>query len=323
MGIYFKGISYAASGIGKDRKTMKAFKGKTAFITGGASGIGLAIAKQAAAEGMNIVIADLRKSAIDEALPWFLDNGTKAIGIELNVTDRAAFEKAADQAEKEFGSIHLLCNNAGIGCAAGPLWEMTPKNTDVAIDVNLKSVLIGIQTIVPRMLRHGEGGHIVNTSSKNGLLPPAMLGLYNLTKGAVVCLTETLAAELPEGYGASVFCPGPFKSNLGKTSKEVSELLSGEKSDTPPPRLPFDESVDFEEASTREMPAEVAGRLVFRSIKREDLYIITHPEFYEGVKARYDAVLRAFPKGQPNEEFKKAFAFLTYNPIFAKQREYV
>jgi NAD(P)-dependent dehydrogenase (short-subunit alcohol dehydrogenase family) len=275
---------------------------------------------------MNIVIADLRKQAIDEALPWFRENGTEAIGIELNVVDRAAFKKAADQAEEKFGNIHLLCNNAGIGCAAGPLWEMTPRDTDIALDVNLKSVLVGVQTIAPRMLRHGEGGHVVNTSSKNGLLPPAMLGLYNLTKGAVVSLTETLAAELPEGYGASVFCPGPFKSNLGKTSSEVPALLNGEAPEPSPPRprpALLDESANLEEASTREMPTEVAGRLVFRGLKRGDLYIITHPEFYEGVKARYDAVLRAFPKGQPNEEFKKAFAFLVYNPVFAKQREYL
>jgi NAD(P)-dependent dehydrogenase (short-subunit alcohol dehydrogenase family) len=305
---------------------MKDFKGKTAFITGGASGIGLAIAKQAAAEGMHIVIADLRKAAIDEALSYFRENGVSAVGIELNVADRAAFEKAADLAEQEFGAIHLLFNNAGIGCAAGPLWEMTPQDTDVAIDVNLKSVLIGIQTVVPRMLRHGEGGHIVNTSSKNGLMPPAMLGLYNLTKGAVISLTETLAAELPEAYGASVFCPGPFKTNLGKTSNEVPALLSGGASAPPEaarPRLVLiDETADLEEAFTREMPAEEAGRLIFRGVRRGDLYIITHPEYYEGVKARYDAVLRAFPKGRPNEEFKRAFARLVYNPVFAKQREY-
>lgn len=300
------------------------FKGKTAFVTGGASGIGLAIAKQAAAEGMNIVIADLRKAAIDEALPWFRENGADAIGLELNVTDREAFEKAADTAEKEFGGIHLLVNNAGIGCAFGPLWEVSAQDTDIAIDVNLKSVLNGVRIIVPRMLKHGEGGHIVNTSSKNGILPPPKLGLYNLTKGAVVSLTETLAADLPEGYGASVFCPGPFKTSLGQTSGEVSALLKGEAppADAPGPNL-LDESADLEEAFSREMPAEVAARLVFRGIGRGDLYIITHPEFYEGVKARCDAVLRAFPKGQPNEAFKKAFAFLVYNPVFAKQREYV
>lgn len=306
---------------------MEKLKGKTAFITGGASGIGLAIAKAAAAAGMNIVLADLRRAVLDEALPWFAENGAEAIGVELNVTDRPAYEKAAAEATAKFGAIHLLCNNAGIGCTRGPLWEVTAEDTDMAIDINLRGVLNGIQAIVPGMIAHGEGGHIVNTSSKNGLLPPATLGLYNLTKGAVVSLTETLAAELPEGYGASVFCPGPFKTNLGNTSREVPALLKGEEA--PPPLTPPDRVKDMElyfdpaEAASRTMPAEEAGRLVLRGVRRGDLYIITHSEFYEGVKARYDAVLRAFPKDKPNEAFKKLMSFITYNPVFEKQREYV
>ena len=306
---------------------MEKLKGKTAFITGGASGLGLAIAKAAADAGMNIVLADLRRAVLDEALPWFSENGAEAMGIELNVTDREAFGRAAEAAAARFGSIHLLCNNAGIGCSRGALWEVSYEDTDLAIDINLRGVLNGIRAVVPGMLAHGEGGHIVNTSSKNGLLPPPTLGLYNLTKGAVVSLTETLAAELPDGYGASVFCPGPFKTNLGVTSREVPALLRGEAVPPPPPPPAWldDAELDFDpqEAFAREMPADVAGRLVIRGVRRGDLYIITHSEFYEGVKARYDAVLRAFPKDKPNEAFKKVFSFLTYNKAFEKQREYV
>ena len=306
---------------------MEKLRGKTAFITGGGSGLGLSIAKAAAGAGMKIVLADLRRSALDEALPWFSENGAEAIGIELNVTDREAYARAAEEAVSKFGNIHLLCNNAGIGCERGCLWEVSPLDTDMAIDINLRGVLNGIQAIVPGMIAHGEGGHIVNTSSKNGLLPPATLGLYNMTKGAVVCLTETLAAELPDGYEASVFCPGPFKTNLGNTSREVPALLKGEP--TPPPAPPpawlSDEELDFDpaEAGARALDPEIAGKLVIRGIRRGDLYIITHSEFYEGVKARYDAVLRAFPKDKPNEAFKRMAPFLTYNPVFAKQREYV
>ena len=306
---------------------MDKLKGKTAFITGGASGLGFAIAKAASDSGMNIILADLRRPVLDEALKKFKDMGVDAYGIELNVVDREAYEKAAAEAVSKFGNIHLLCNNAGIGCTRGRLWEVTADDTDVAIDVNLRGVLNGIQAILPGMIKHGEGGHVVNTSSKNGLLPPATLGLYNMTKGAVVCLTETLAAELPEGYGASVFCPGPFHTTLGQTSLEVPALLRGE---TPPPaaeRPPMDfgdEVLHFDPQSARErtMPAELAGKLVIRGVRRGDLYIITHSEFYEGVKARYDAVLRAFPKDPPNEAFKAMMSFLTYNPVFALQREY-
>jgi NAD(P)-dependent dehydrogenase (short-subunit alcohol dehydrogenase family) len=306
---------------------MDNFKGKTAFITGGASGIGLAIAKTAAREGMNVILADMRRQAIDDVLPWFRENGAEAVGIELNVVDRDAYERAAEEAEAKLGNIHLLCNNAGVGCVMGPLWEVSYKDTDLAVDLNLKSVLNGIHAIVPRMLKHGEGGHIVNTSSKNGLLPPEGLGLYNLTKGAVVALTETLASDLPEGYGASVFCPGPFKTNLGKSSFEVIARLSGNgemPDEIPlPPAPPEELLAAFAEAAHRELPADEAGRLVFRGVKRGDLYIITHPEFYDGVIARYDAVLRAFPKTQPDETFKRVFARLVYNPVFAKQREYL
>jgi NAD(P)-dependent dehydrogenase (short-subunit alcohol dehydrogenase family) len=302
---------------------MDVFRGKTAFITGGASGIGLALAKRAAGAGMRVALADMRQDALDEALAWFRENNAEAMGIQLNVTDSAAFERAATEASERFGNIHLLCNNAGIGCAFGKLWDMSVKDVDIAIDVNLKSVLNGIRAVVPGMLKHGEGGHIVNTSSKNGLLPPPTIGLYNLTKGAVVCLTETLAGGLPEGYGASVFCPGPFKTNLGRSTAEIHMRINGEMPSPPLPRAQAAElDYDPEELASREMPAEEAARLVFRGIRRGDLYIITHPEFYEGVKARYEAVLRAFPKGKPSEAFKQRYALLTYNPVFAKQREY-
>ncbi|MDR1589697.1 MAG: SDR family NAD(P)-dependent oxidoreductase [Oscillospiraceae bacterium] len=308
---------------------MVRFKGKTAFITGGASGLGLAIAKRAAKEGMNVALADLRQSALDEALPWFEENGARALGLCFSVTDRDAFEKAVDETEAKFGNIHLLCNNAGIGCAHGPLWEMSYKDTDMAIDVNLKSVLNGISAVVPRMLRHGEGGHIVSTSSKNGLLPPPSLGLYNITKGAVISLTETLAGELPDGYGASVFCPGPFKTDLGRTSFEVPALLSGLTPTAPPPPPPppmfddVDPDLDFEAMRNRELHPDEAGKLVFRGIRRNDLYIITHSEYYEGVKARCDAMLRAFPKTAPNDAFKRAMSFMVFNPVFTRQREYM
>lgn len=302
---------------------MVKLKGKTAFVTGGASGLGFAIASEAASAGMNIIIADVRRAALDEALKSFKDNGVDAYGIELNVTDREAYAKAAEEAVSKFGNIHLLCNNAGIGCTKGPLWEVTPADTDIAIDINLRGVLNGIQAIVPGMIKHGEGGHIVNTSSKNGLLPPATLGLYNLTKGAIVSLTETLAAELPEGYGASVFCPGPFHTNLPNTSREIPALLLGGEVAPPNPPRQIDDEVDFnvENAQKRMQQADAAGKLVIRGVRRGDLYIITHSEFYEGVKARYDAVLRAFPKDPPNEDFKRMMSFVTYNPVFAKQRE--
>jgi NAD(P)-dependent dehydrogenase (short-subunit alcohol dehydrogenase family) len=305
---------------------MQNLQGKTAFITGGASGIGLGIAKAAYKEGMNIVIADLRQAAIDEALKNFED---RAMGIKLDVSDREAYKAAANEAEAKFGKIHVLVNNAGIGCANGPLWAVSAKDTDFALRVNLVGVLNGIQEIVPRMLAHGEGGFIVSTASKAGLIPVPGCGLYNLTKQAVVGIMETVRSDLPEGYGAAVLCPGPFTSNLGQSGREVEELITGEKlpmpnfapppqdgEDAPPPMPAMD--IDF---SRIMRSCDEAGERVLRGIKNDDLYILTHAEFKPGFEQRANAILRAFPADAPYDGFAKVFGILVNNPIFDNQMQ--
>ena len=184
---------------------MKDLKGKTAFITGGASGIGLGIAKAFAKEGMNIVIADIRQKAIDEALPIFKENGWPAHGIQLDVTDREAYERAADEAEAKFGKIHVLVNNAGLGVPEGPVWNVSYKDVDLMVDVNLKGVLNGIMVMVPRIMKHGEGGHIVSTASKAGLIPVPGFTLYNSTKRAVIAIMETSPRTLQAKISAPAF----------------------------------------------------------------------------------------------------------------------
>ena len=207
--------------------------GKTAFITGGASGIGLGIAKACAKEGMKVVIVDFRQDALDTTSKLFMENNWPVLCIKLDVTDRVAYAKAVEEAEAKFGNIHLLVNNAGIGCAGGPLWAVTPKETDVAIDINLTGVLNGIQAIVPHMLKHGEGGHIVSTASKAALLAVPNCGLYNVTKQAVVGIMETLAMDLVgTNIGASAFCPVEpsktkrvFTLSLSSASSRAPSLL--------------------------------------------------------------------------------------------------
>jgi NAD(P)-dependent dehydrogenase (short-subunit alcohol dehydrogenase family) len=305
---------------------MENLKGKTAFITGGASGIGLGIAKAFAKEGVNVALVDLRQNAIDEALTFFKDGGYPAIGVRLNVVDRDAYIKAADEVEEKFGKIHFLINNAGIGCANGPLWDAQYKDVDFALDINLKGILNGIKVVIPRIIAHGEGGYVVSTASKAGLIPVPGCGLYNLTKQAVIGITETLACDLPENIGAAVLCPGPFDSNLGFSSMQVqSELLNeplptfgpppGASDDAPPPP-PANPSMN-----TLFHPPEEAGARVIRGIKRGDIYIITHSEFKDGWVARADAITRAFPNDPEDANFKKTFAFLTYNPVFDKQTD--
>lgn len=299
---------------------MQNLDGKTAFITGGASGIGLGIAKACAKEGMNVVIADMRQSAIDDALRIFEENGWTALGLRLDVTDREAYVRAADDAEAAFGNIHLLVNNAGIGCAGGPLWNVSFKETDLALSVNLVGVLNGIQIVVPRMLRHGEGGHIVSTASKAALLPVPGCGLYNLTKSAVVGLMETLAEDLVgTNVGASAFCPGGYQTNLGASSAEVTAELTGGAVPEPPP--PPKDGGAMPDWTGLIRPADDAGARVVRGVKRGDLYILTHSEFKDGVESRANAIIRAFPDETPNPRYSEVFPFLTYNALFDKQAQ--
>ena len=143
---------------------MKNFQDKTAFVTGGASGIGLGTTKVFVKNGMRVVIADMRQSALDEAVAWFKENGGEVYPINLNVTDREAYAKAADEAESVFGNIHVLFNNAGVGMG-GTTAQTTFKDWDYGMGVNIGGVINGVLTMLPRMLKHGEEGHIVSTSS--------------------------------------------------------------------------------------------------------------------------------------------------------------
>lgn len=299
-------------------------KGKTAFITGGASGLGLGIAKACASEGMNIVIADFRQEAIDEALPIFKAGGWPAHGIRLDVTDRAAFAAAADEAEAVYGNIHVLVNNAGIGLREGKIWEASYEDMDFAIDINYKSILNGIKTIVPRILKHGEGGHVVSTSSKNGLIPLPGMVLYNSTKRAVMAIMETLAIDLQgTGVGASVFCPGPYQTNLNTTTNDLRTKALGA------PFPPFDpskllkagESLPKIDYRALERDPDEAGARVVRGIRRGDLFILTHSEWKPGWEAHAAAVTRAFPDEPEDEAFLKGFSRNVYSPIYDLQTQ--
>lgn len=301
---------------------MENLKGKVAFITGGASGIGLGITKACAKHGMKVVIADARQEAIDEAVTWFKDNGYPAHGIKLDVTDREVYEKAADEAEAVFGKIHVLINNAGVAAGSGPMQEASYKDWDFIIGVNLTGVFNGIKIILPRILKHGEGGHVVSTASKGGLVTVGMSGLYCTTKFAVAGMMETLATDLQgTGVGASVFCPGPVTSNLGFSSAQVRpDHLKNDAPPPPPPKF----TGDAPDWSNIFMTPEEVGERVVRGIKRGDLFILTHPEFKDGIMARNNALMHAIPDEPVNEKRRdvlKTFGTLIYNPIYDSQTQ--
>jgi len=192
---------------------MKDVAGKTAFVTGGASGIGLGMAKVFARAGMNVVAADIREDHLDKARGEIDESGLsdQVRFLQLDVTDRAAFAAVADEAESLFGKLHVLCNNAGIGILR-PITQASEADWDWAIDVNLNSVFNGVKAVLPKIRAHGEGGHVVNTASMAGILQYSQAGIYVTTKFAVVGFSEALRAELaPERIGVSAFCPGGIR----------------------------------------------------------------------------------------------------------------
>lgn len=186
---------------------MEDLKGKVAFVTGGASGVGLGMAKAFLARGMKVAIADVQKKRLEKAQAE-LDQGEYVITVEVDVTDLSAVERAADKTESAFGKVHIVCNNAGIGSTSPLGYAMTKDNWEKVIDINLHGVFNGIHVFVPRLLQHGEGGHIVNTASTAGLQPNKGQLAYCASKYAVVGLSEVLRKDLAdENVSVSVLCP--------------------------------------------------------------------------------------------------------------------
>ena len=284
---------------------MKDLAGKTAFVTGGASGIGLGMAKVFAWAGMNVVAADIREDHIVAAHAIIADEGLseRVRFLRLDVTDRAAFAAAAEEAEAMFGKLHLLCNNAGIGLLK-PITKASEADWDWAIDVNLNSMFNGVKAVLPKIRAHGEGGHIVNTASMAGVLQYSQAGIYVTTKFAVVGFSEALRAELaPEGIGVSAFCPGGVRTNIRNyeaTRPERFAAAADAAPGGPPPGFSFRDEDRAKLASLTASPEE-AGELVLQGIRDNALYIFTAPEFRAGVEERFAAIRRALGEDKARE----------------------
>jgi NAD(P)-dependent dehydrogenase (short-subunit alcohol dehydrogenase family) len=273
---------------------VKDVAGKTAFITGGASGIGLGIAAVFVNAGMNVVLADLRPDHIETALARFArcDQLRSVHAIHLDVTDRAAMAAAAQETEHVFGRLHVLVNNAGVGIE-GPMNLARYDDWDFGMDVNLGGVINGIQTFLPRIRAHGEGGHVVNTASLAALITmPASMLMYVAAKAAVVALSESIRTQLAaEKIGVSVLCPGPVKSNIQQVARNRPER--------------FRNCSGFGEAeaefarrvvSPLWMEPEEVGAMVMKAVCENELYVITHGEWRQMVAARFEAILAAMPE---------------------------
>jgi len=292
---------------------MQNVEGKVAFITGGASGIGLGMAIAFVHAGMRVVISDFRQNHLEDSIAYFKQRGldNHVHHLRLDVTDRAAFARAADETERVFGKVHVLCNNAGIG-VLGPIKLAKFGDWDWALGVMIGGVVNGIQTFLPRILKHGEGGHIVTTSSMGGMLPLAESPIYSTTKAGVIGMCEAMRGELAaDNIGVSAFCPGPVATNIGQVG-----LLRPAEFRKDSGYAEMERQLANRQNSPNWMSIEECGERVLRGIRRNDLYIFTHPEFKEGVAERMEAILASFPKEDINQTRAGEITFLTSNPIF-------
>jgi len=289
---------------------MKEFKDKVAVITGGASGIGLGIAKRAVNEGMKVVIADIEEEALNSAEDILKLLGDDVVSVVTDVSKVGDIEKLAQETIDNYGNVHLLCNNAGVG-SAGVLWEASLAEWEWIMNVNLWGVIHGIRTFVPIMLEQDEECHIVNTASLAGLISTNYEGIYSITKHGVVALSEVLSQELSamkSKIKVSVLCPGFVKTNILNCIRNAPESV-------PDRDIDFDTALEefikvhpeaeeflnmFMGMWESGITPDKAGDIVFEAIKDEALYILTDTAilFKNMVKERMDGIFDAFKQNK-------------------------
>ena len=290
--------------------------GKAAFITGGASGIGLGLAAACLAAGMRVVLADVRRDRLDEAVA-VLGGGARVHALELDVCDREGFARAVEEAERAVGSVHLIAANAGIAMS-GAITQVGYDDWDWGLGVLVGGVVNTIQSFLPHLLAHGEGAQILATGSTSGLLPVSRTAIYSSAKAAVVTICESIREELGEcGIGVSVLCPGPVQSNIRETGRQRPGRYRADSG-----LAELEETLAQRPISALWMDPYEVGRRALRGVRANDLYIITHPEFREGITERFDAILAAIPNEPINAERAEATSFLLHNAIYAERSEH-
>jgi NAD(P)-dependent dehydrogenase (short-subunit alcohol dehydrogenase family) len=273
----------------RQQAQLSEFKGKTVYITGGNTGIGLGIARAAANVGMNVVMGYIQDDKVEAAMKLFKpDQLSRVIALRHDVTDRDGWVKTLADINAKFGNLHLLVNNAGIKTLRQAN-QVDAKGWDAAVAVNFTGIYNGCAVCVPHMLAHKEGSHIVTTASMGGLLPGVNAGVYTATKFAAVGIMEALRVELMgTNIGTSVYAPGGVSTdNLGSAEGSAAVMMD---------------------------PLE-AGERVLNGVRHNDLFILTHPEFKPGMKERFDAILASVPQeGFPEARARAETRVLTAPP---------
>jgi NAD(P)-dependent dehydrogenase (short-subunit alcohol dehydrogenase family) len=271
---------------------MRDFNGKTAIVTGAASGIGLGIAKALAGAGANIVLADLRPEALAEARKAIEALGTRVATVTVDVSDPASVAAAGQAALDAFGALHIAVNNAGVAMHGTPLENVTLQEWDWVIGVNVRGVINGIRTFVPMIRAHGQEGHVVNTGSVSSLFvrDGRNQGAYAMTKYAVLALSEALEQELRgTGIGVSVLCPGGVTTAIFDSASTRPDRFGGSY------QRPEQEAMKSAFAIGALSP-ETVGRRVVQAIRDKEFYVLTHTNERAAITARFDRILAAFDR---------------------------
>jgi NAD(P)-dependent dehydrogenase (short-subunit alcohol dehydrogenase family) len=270
---------------------MQTFQGKVAVITGGASGIGRAIAEKCISEGMKVVLADIDEAPLARAEAELKALGGTVLGVKTDVSKRSDVERLARLAQDAFGQVHLLFNNAGVAGGGAP-WETTWNDWEWVIGINLWGVIHGVKVFTPLMLAQNTECHIINTSSMAGLIVGAGSAPYAATKHAVVALSESLYLSLQELNSlvkVSVLCPGLVRTNIVNSERNRPEELRDEPV-TPTPEIQARQALFKAAIEASMLPGQVAD-VVFDAIRKEQFYILPHPEYTEVMKLRTDKLL--------------------------------
>jgi NAD(P)-dependent dehydrogenase (short-subunit alcohol dehydrogenase family) len=278
--------------------------GKTAFVTGGASGIGLALGQALAQVGMNVMLADIESTALTDAVRGLSDQGlTNVSSVTCDVADPISVEDAAEATYKAFGAVHVVCNNAGVG-GGGGIDDISVETWRWVLDVNLMGVLHGIRTFLPHIRGHRQGGHIVNTASMAGMNSGLGFNPYSASKFAIVNMSEGLAMHLaPLDIGVTVLCPGFVRTRIWESGRNRQERYG-------PTRVPPPGSHAAALAATLTNlnnsgldPLDVAKRVV-AAIRHNELYVFTHagPEWRSELERRFNTILLAMDRAAANEK---------------------
>jgi NAD(P)-dependent dehydrogenase (short-subunit alcohol dehydrogenase family) len=286
---------------------MQNFRDKVAVVTGGASGIGLAMAERFAREGMKLVLADVEKEALDEVTARFQKDGVEVLGVETDVSDAEQMDALGAATLDAFGAAHIVCNNAGVAFG-GRSWELTTADWRWVIGVNLWGVIHGIRVFAPGLIAQGEG-HIVNTASVAGLLSVPGLGPYSVSKHGVVTLSETLYGELVatgSKVRVSVLCPSWVKTGIFEADRNRSAADSNPETEEEAAHLEQYKQLGALLLADAMSASDVADS-VFDAVVEERFYILTHEDTMPAVQLRLTNILEGrnpepllFPDGMPS-----------------------